>query len=288
MFNSLTANQERRIVKVEFETSQWRITAPDMRGFFVPMFRGRLGCPGRKPKASRPSTVGFNPRNARHLKLSVVPAIANSGATGMTAIIPLTFESHPVRVIDRNGELWFVSADVCQVLEIENNRKATSRLDDDEKGVTISNTPGGNQEMTTVNESGLYTLIFRSRKASAKRFRKWVTSEVLPSIRKTGKYKAAASLTSPQETAPNEDRTMVKAIAEAMTTGDPLLMYVESLRSDLADIVKHHTVNPIRAGMLLSAAKTRIKKVEAVLLEPKSYRMKSLDERIAQENANVQ
>lgn len=100
------------------------------------------------------------------------------------------FEELPVRITDRDGGLWFVLSDVCQVLEINNSRQAASRLDDDQKGVISSDTLGGQQEMTIVNESGLYNLIFRSRKAAAKRFRRWVTNEVLPSIRKTGRYEA--------------------------------------------------------------------------------------------------
>lgn len=97
----------------------------------------------------------------------------------------------PVRVELVDGEPWFVAKDVCDALGIENNRNATSRLDDDEKGASIVRTPSGEQSMTTVNESGLYNLIFQSRKPEAKKFRKWVTGEVLPSIRKTGRYEAA-------------------------------------------------------------------------------------------------
>lgn len=99
----------------------------------------------------------------------------------------------PVRVELVDGEPWFVAKDVCDALGIENNRNATSRLDDDEKGASIVRTPSGEQSMTTVNESGLYNLIFQSRKPEAKKFRKWVTGEVLPSIRKTGRYEAAVS-----------------------------------------------------------------------------------------------
>lgn len=96
----------------------------------------------------------------------------------------------PIRVELVDGEPWFVAKDVCDALGIENNRNATSRLDDDEKGASIVRTPSGEQTMTTVNESGLYNLIFQSRKPEAKKFRKWVTGEVLPSIRKTGRYEA--------------------------------------------------------------------------------------------------
>lgn len=87
-----------------------------------------------------------------------------------------------------NGEPWFVLSDVCKVLEISNSRNISSRLEPDEKGVTLVDTLGGAQQMTIINESGLYTVILRSDKPQAKPFRKWVTSEVLPSIRKHGSY----------------------------------------------------------------------------------------------------
>ncbi|VWX56724.1 BRO-N domain-containing protein [Sphingorhabdus sp. 109] len=98
------------------------------------------------------------------------------------------FEDHLVRVIDQAGAPWFIAQDICAVLEINNHRQVVSRLDDDEKGVTISDTLGGRQEVSIISESGLYALIFKSRKAAAVRFRKWVTSEVLPTLRRTGEY----------------------------------------------------------------------------------------------------
>lgn len=106
----------------------------------------------------------------------------------MNVIVPFTFEASEIRVIPRDGEPWFVLADVCRVLEIGLTGDAARRLDDDEKGMDIIHTPGGPQEMTVINESGLYSLILTSRKPAAKRFKKWVTAEVLPTIRKTGGY----------------------------------------------------------------------------------------------------
>ncbi|GFE92600.1 BRO-N domain-containing protein [Acetobacter persici] len=107
----------------------------------------------------------------------------------MSTVIPFSFEEHAVRVLTREGEPWFVLADVCSVLEHSNPTSAARRLDDDEK-ITLNISEGnrGNPNTTIINESGLYNLIFTSRKAEAKRFRKWVTAEVLPSIRKTGSY----------------------------------------------------------------------------------------------------
>ena len=105
------------------------------------------------------------------------------------------FESHTIRTLAINNEPWFIAKDVCDAIGIDNNRKALLALDEAEKGVTLSNTLGGKQEMNIISESGMYTLILRCRDAVKKgsvphRFRKWVTAEVLPAIRKTGKYEA--------------------------------------------------------------------------------------------------
>ena len=91
-----------------------------------------------------------------------------------------------MRTVGIDGEPWFVAADVCAALSIANSRDAATRLDEDKKGVATIDTLGGRQELGTVNESRLYSLILGSRKPEAKRFKKWVTSEVLPAIRKTG------------------------------------------------------------------------------------------------------
>ena len=96
------------------------------------------------------------------------------------------FESHAVRVIVRDGEPWFVAADVLNTLTLD--RKALERLDADEKGVSSIHTLGGDQEMTVVNEPGLYGLVLGSRKPEARHFKRWVKHEVLPAIRKTGSY----------------------------------------------------------------------------------------------------
>lgn len=90
--------------------------------------------------------------------------------------------------MERDGQAWFVAADVCKALGIKNSRDALSSLDADEKGVATTDTLGGTQQVAIINESGLYSLIFRSRKESAKQFKKWITSVVIPSIRKHGGY----------------------------------------------------------------------------------------------------
>lgn len=99
------------------------------------------------------------------------------------------FCKHKVRlVVDAQGNPWFVAKDVCDVLEIGNPSKACLTLKEKHKGITTGDTLGGNQKTLIVNESGLYSLIFKSRKPSAEAFKDWVTEEVLPSIRKTGSY----------------------------------------------------------------------------------------------------
>lgn len=109
-------------------------------------------------------------------------------------IIPFDFEETPVRAMQRDGVSWWVAADVCRVLELGNSRQAVSRLDDDERDTinmnTVTNNDGirGNPNATIINESGLYALILTSRKPAARRFRKWVTAEVLPALRREGGY----------------------------------------------------------------------------------------------------
>ena len=96
--------------------------------------------------------------------------------------------SYNEKQVQINGEPWFVLKDVCDVLGISKYRDVVERLDEDERALVKVDTLGGVQNMIAVNESGLYNVILRSDKPEAKPFRKWVTSEVLPSIRKTGSY----------------------------------------------------------------------------------------------------
>ena len=98
------------------------------------------------------------------------------------------YEGNQVRIVERDGEPWFISTDVAQLLGYRDAHTACRYLDADEKDTLKSCTLGGRQDMIVINESGLYSLILRSSKEEAKRFKKWITSEVLPSIRKTGTY----------------------------------------------------------------------------------------------------
>jgi anti-repressor protein len=98
------------------------------------------------------------------------------------------YSGQEVRTIVKGEEVWFVAKDVCEVLEIGNTSQAISRLDDDEKGLISNDTPSGKQNLAHINESGLYSLILGSKKKEAKHFKRWVTHEVLPSVRKHGAY----------------------------------------------------------------------------------------------------
>lgn len=117
----------------------------------------------------------------------------------MTNLISKAFEGHNIRIItDQQGEPWFVAADIAQVLEYRMASDMTRWIDEDERGTQIVRTPSGDQEMTVINESGLYSAILRSRKPEAKLFKRWVTFEVLPSIRKHGGYIAGQEQDAPE------------------------------------------------------------------------------------------
>ncbi|MBY6278579.1 phage antirepressor KilAC domain-containing protein [Symbiobacterium thermophilum] len=106
----------------------------------------------------------------------------------MNELMQFGFEGHQVRIVMRDGKPWWVAADVCDILGIGRPQDSVRYLDEDEKGRCLVDTPSGQQEMLVVNEPGLYSLILRSRKPEAKAFKRWVTHEVLPQIRRTGSY----------------------------------------------------------------------------------------------------
>ncbi|WP_052372101.1 BRO family protein [Nocardia otitidiscaviarum] len=125
----------------------------------------------------------------------------------MTAdLVPFTYEGATVRTIVVDGEPWFVARDICNILGLPNLSMALQRLAADEKGVNRIDTLGGPQEMAVVSESGMYALVLRSDKAEAQRFRRWVTGEVLPSIRRSGGYAVEA---------PTGEKLLALAVIEA-------------------------------------------------------------------------
>lgn len=123
-----------------------------------------------------------------HSNKRIMNQESKASATGYVEVFNFSQERMPVRAQIIVGEPWFVAKDVCRILEIAKYRDAVARLDDDERESVLMDTLGGTQQMVAVNESGLYHLIFQSRKPEARKFRRWVTSEVLPSIRRKGYY----------------------------------------------------------------------------------------------------
>lgn len=103
-----------------------------------------------------------------------------------------------VRIVPVDGEVMFVAKDVCDCLEIAKHRDAISRLDPDERGSVKLDTPGGKQDIAAINEYGLYNLVLSSRKPEAKEFKRWITHDVIPAIRKTGSYSIAIPKTLPE------------------------------------------------------------------------------------------
>lgn len=128
----------------------------------------------------------------------------------MTAptLTAFNFDSTEVQAFDRDGEACVLAKGVCEALGLSNVSLALSALDDDEKGVCTAYTPGGPQSVSFVTESGLYSLVLRSRKPEAKAFKRWVTHEVLPAIRKHGMYATPATV----ETMLADPDTMIAAL----------------------------------------------------------------------------
>lgn len=99
-----------------------------------------------------------------------------------------------LHMITRNGEPWFFAKDICNALQLGNPRSSIALLDDDEKGVHSMDTPGGKQDVSIVSESGMYSMFLRSRRPEAKAFKRWITHDVIPSIRKYGAYATPATI----------------------------------------------------------------------------------------------
>jgi len=116
-----------------------------------------------------------------------------------------------VRVLAIDSEPWFVAKDVCDALGLSNHRSSIALLDDDERGVHTVDTPSGEQDMAIITEAGLYSLILRSRKPEAKAFKRWVTHDVLPTIRRDGGYMVERPDETPEE-------TMARAVLIAQQT----------------------------------------------------------------------
>lgn len=162
-----------------------------------------------------------------------------------------------VRIFDKNGEPWFVGRDVCNILGYANSSDALAkRVDTEDKGVANCDTLGGNQNLTIINESGLYSLILSSKLPNAKRFKHWVTSEILPSIRKHGMYATDELINNPdvfiqvlQELKAERER---KAALEAQAeVNRPKIIFADAVAAshnsiligDLAKLIKQNGVD---------------------------------------------
>lgn len=154
----------------------------------------------------------------------------------MNDIKVFEYESTRVRAAEVGGEPFFVAKDVCVILGIDNHRDAVSRLDEDERGSVVVDTLGGKQAVTAVNESGLYSLILTSRKPEAKAFKKWITSDVLPSIRKTGSYSV-----------PQTEDQLIAAGYEAAMRKITLLLPKAQVYDRIADAKGYKSIQEVAA-----------------------------------------
>lgn len=146
------------------------------------------------------------------------------------------YQGKQVRTVVVNDEPWFVARDVCEVLEIDHTQ--TRRLDDDEKGLCLTQTLGGEQELLCITESGLYSLVLGSRKPEAKQFKRWVTHEILPAIRKTGTYSAAVPQTLPEalRLAATAIEEKEKAVAQ-LAAAQPKVLFADSVSASHTTIL---------------------------------------------------
>lgn len=172
----------------------------------------------------------------------------------MGDLLPFSFNGQGVRVMLRDGAPWFVAVDVCRILEIANPRDAMSRLDDDEKGVGSTDTPGGVKDVNIVSEAGLYALVLGSRKPEARAFKRWVTHEVLPSIRKTGGYGETRQL--PDLRDPEQVAKLLAHSLTVLTEERAKRLAAESALMDAApkvDFVNRYVVARGNVGLRLAA-----------------------------------
>lgn len=169
----------------------------------------------------------------------------NTADTQLSQAFTFNASNQQVRTVMIENEPYFVVKDVCAILDISNHIDALSRLDGDEKGRSVIPTQFGAKETNLVNESGLYHLIFQSRKPEAKAFRKWVTAEVLPTLRRTGRYEVKSKRQSVRY--PKRDRSIAVDVLEL------LWLIGESLQQgDQKEIALELGVNRQTVGRVLS------------------------------------
>jgi Prophage antirepressor len=169
-----------------------------------------------------------------------------------------------IRVIDIDGEPWFVGADVTKRLGYRNPRDAISKhVDDEDKGVAICDTLGGNQNLTIINESGLYSLIILSKLPAAKAFKRWITTDVLPSLRKHGIYIANAAL---EEMTRNRDaaENLLAMFVERLQIAAPKAKYYELVLQaadavQISIIAKDYGMSAVSFNKLLHGLRVQFK-----------------------------
>lgn len=144
-----------------------------------------------------------------------------------TAIVPFNYNGLVVRTVRHSNEVWFVAKDVCGVLGMGNVTKSLLRLDADEQALTtIQGLSRGNNQANIINESGLYHLILTSRKPEAKQFRRWVTGEVLPALRREGFYSSSPTTVKPK----SDDREITALQRELITVQRELITKLQTKR----------------------------------------------------------
>lgn len=160
-----------------------------------------------------------------------------------------------IRTLIKDGEPWFIVSDLCKILEVNNISHALSRIDDDEKGIVLNDTPGGTQKMAIVNEPGLYTLVLSSRKKETKSFKRWVTHEVLPSIRKTGAYSVAPTAL-PMTTA-EQIKLLAKSDTEIREDVENIKGNVSDMKSEIDTLKDTMPLFPADADLISEAVKRK-------------------------------
>jgi anti-repressor protein len=158
-------------------------------------------------------------------------------------LIPFDYNGKEVRTVTVNDDPWFVAKDVCDILDLSDVSMSLNRLDDDEKDTSSICTPGGMQEMSIVSESGLYSLTLGSKKPESKPFKRWVTHEVIPQIRKTGTYSIKPTdsyiISDPIERAQAwiKEQEQRKLLADKIEQDKPKVLFADSVATSKSSIL---------------------------------------------------
>lgn len=184
----------------------------------------------------------------------------------------LTFGAHAIRSVRKDGRRWLVASDVCEILGLRRSRAAISRLDEDEVAFVVIPTAGGPQRTHLVTESGAYYLSFVSRKPIARRFRRWVTEEVLPQIRRTGAYiPMGASVTGTQCMITGDQIDLLTRLSQpgphmvfVMPGQEPYIEEVDP-RQFIRDLDRHDVEGLIHAMNLIGSVWSMCRKIDGAM-----------------------